>query len=379
MGTIRSPFVLLRWSHSVVWCSSRISTEPVPAATRSSQIARWRVGTGPPSSYARLANIGPPYSYARLATTCPPDGYPELATTLVLVVAADSAVTDSAALVLRDARRLRPPDCAASRESSGLLGWASSCLPLRQRPCMRRSEDRPSRRFRRSQSASSSRSRSRRAQWWPAGGGFASRDGGRGQAINRLGAALSGAVALTAAVTKFTAGAWVVVLLIPLIVEFWLRVHGHYARARAVSPRLSQRPQASGAVPPTPQGTRRASPSARTSGLRSAISSSCPSRAGPGRAARTGLPGVGGRAHICPSWQEDERFRCHWKVWGEHLPIQAVLSRLAPRSLPWSTTSRRCTAAPGHHADRGGPGGGPQAPLGATAAPIEAASGCAGC
>jgi hypothetical protein len=31
-------------------------------------------------------------------------------------------------------------------------------------------------------------------------------------------------------------------------------------------------------------------------------------------------------ASICPSRQEDGRFRGYWKVWGEHLSLQVVLS-----------------------------------------------------
>ncbi len=46
--------------------------------------------------------------------------------------------------------------------------------------------------------------------------------------INGFGAAVTGLVMLTIAVTKFTHGAWIVVLLIPTLVAVFLIVHNHY-------------------------------------------------------------------------------------------------------------------------------------------------------
>ena len=57
-------------------------------------------------------------------------------------------------------------------------------------------------------------------------------------ATNLLGAILSGAVVLIAAITKLTEGAWVVVVLVPLIVLACGRVQAHYVSAReALTPR----------------------------------------------------------------------------------------------------------------------------------------------
>ena len=53
---------------------------------------------------------------------------------------------------------------------------------------------------------------------------------------NLLGAILSGIVVLIAAVTKLTQGAWIVVLLVPLIVLAFRRVHAHYESAHAARP-----------------------------------------------------------------------------------------------------------------------------------------------
>lgn len=48
--------------------------------------------------------------------------------------------------------------------------------------------------------------------------------------INGLGAVVTFVVMLVFAVTKFTHGAWVTVLLIPALVFFFYRIHGHYLR-----------------------------------------------------------------------------------------------------------------------------------------------------
>ena len=47
--------------------------------------------------------------------------------------------------------------------------------------------------------------------------------------LNAVGATTTGLVMLVIAVTKFTHGAWIVVLLIPLLVALFLGVHRHYA------------------------------------------------------------------------------------------------------------------------------------------------------
>lgn len=47
--------------------------------------------------------------------------------------------------------------------------------------------------------------------------------------INGVGAVLSAATLIVISVTKFALGAWIVIVLIPIIVAFFLLVHGHYA------------------------------------------------------------------------------------------------------------------------------------------------------
>src|SRR5205807_6653265 len=59
------------------------------------------------------------------------------------------------------------------------------------------------------------------------------------QALNAFGCLLSGIVMLVLAVTKFTEGAWIVVLVVPAMVLVLFRIHHHYQRvARALSLRL---------------------------------------------------------------------------------------------------------------------------------------------
>lgn len=49
--------------------------------------------------------------------------------------------------------------------------------------------------------------------------------------LNGLGAAATGNVAIVVAVTKFTHGAWMVIVLIPLLVLLFRAIHGHYTTA----------------------------------------------------------------------------------------------------------------------------------------------------
>jgi hypothetical protein len=48
--------------------------------------------------------------------------------------------------------------------------------------------------------------------------------------INAVGATLTGIVLVIVSITKFTEGAWIIVLLIPTLVAFFLAIHRHYAR-----------------------------------------------------------------------------------------------------------------------------------------------------
>jgi amino acid transporter len=155
-------------------------------------------------------------------------------------------------------------------------------------------------------------------------------------ATNLLGAVLSGAVVLIAAATKFTQGAWVVVVLVPVIVLGCRRVHAHYQRAReALTPRAGPPPGESPAMRVAPPRAGRevserlaeaqADPSQVSSfavvpvavldlaalhALAYAVSLSQPVLA----------------LHVSPSEEEAERFRRAWAAWGDHLPLELVVS-----------------------------------------------------
>jgi len=55
----------------------------------------------------------------------------------------------------------------------------------------------------------------------------------RGALINGVGAATTGVVLVVVAVTKFTGGAWIVIVMIPALVVAMQRVHNHYGRVSA--------------------------------------------------------------------------------------------------------------------------------------------------
>jgi len=169
------------------------------------------------------------------------------------------------------------------------------------------------------------------AHWW----NHRDADWRRALAINFIGAVLSGAVAIIAAATKFIAGAWIVVILIPLIVLACRRIHGAYQRAHEalipdpgealVVPTAILAPPPPKAAATTPMGERQDAPTevshlvvvpiaeldlAALRALAYAASLSVPLLA----------------LHVSPSDKEAERFRGYWKAWGDHLPLEVVVS-----------------------------------------------------
>src|SRR6516165_1632900 len=155
-------------------------------------------------------------------------------------------------------------------------------------------------------------------------------------ATNLTGATLSAAVVLIAALTKFLQGAWVVVVLVPLIVLFSEKVHGHYERVRqALTPRaesdgralsscvgpspataaaLSERPVEEQDIPAEVQSFAVVPVAvldlAALHALAYAVSLARPVLA----------------VHVSPTEEEAERFRRQWQAWGDHLPLELVVS-----------------------------------------------------
>jgi amino acid transporter len=154
-------------------------------------------------------------------------------------------------------------------------------------------------------------------------------------ATNLLGAVLSALVVLIAAITKLTQGAWVVIVLVPVIVLACRRVHEHYEHARKA---LTPRPDAGKhrrhvrVTPPrlaSHVSERLAEAQDDPSEVHSfavvpvavldlaalhtlayAVSLSQPVLA----------------LHVSPSEEEAERFQRSWQAWGDHLPLEVVVS-----------------------------------------------------
>jgi amino acid transporter len=169
------------------------------------------------------------------------------------------------------------------------------------------------------------------AHWW--------RHRGRGWrsalATNLVGAVMSGIVVLVAAVTKFVEGAWVVVVLVTLIVLAARHVHEHYRRARAA---LTPRPDAPGVVPIVHVPSPRLVPAAVGEQVEQqdapvevhgfvVVPVAVLDLAGLhalAYAVSLGQPVLA--VHISPTDDEATRFKRVWKAWGDHLPLEVVVS-----------------------------------------------------
>ncbi|HTU88099.1 MAG TPA: APC family permease [Solirubrobacteraceae bacterium] len=169
------------------------------------------------------------------------------------------------------------------------------------------------------------------AHWWH----HQERGWKRALAINLLGAVLSGAVAIIAAITKFVEGAWLVVVLIPLIVLACLRVHHHYQRAyqqllpRADETLAAPRVRVSAPQPPRDEG----GPGPEAQDAPSEIEHllivpvaalDLAALRALAYAASLGVPVLA--VHVSPTEEEGKRFHRYWKVWGDYLPLEVVLS-----------------------------------------------------
>jgi amino acid transporter len=169
------------------------------------------------------------------------------------------------------------------------------------------------------------------AHWW--------RHRGRGWrsalATNLVGAVMSGIVVVVAAVTKFVEGAWVVVVLVTLIVLAARHVHEHYRRAREA---LTPRPDAPGVVPIVHVPSPRLVPAAVGEQVEQqdapvevhgfvVVPVAVLDLAGLhalAYAVSLGQPVLA--VHISPTDDEATRFKRTWKAWGDHLPLEVVVS-----------------------------------------------------
>ncbi|MGO9899530.1 MAG: APC family permease [Solirubrobacteraceae bacterium] len=157
----------------------------------------------------------------------------------------------------------------------------------------------------------------------------------RALGTNLLGAVLSAAVALVAAVTKFAAGAWIVVVLIPLIVLVCRRIHRYYQRTgEALAPRSDQAlPAPAPALPALASGAAHAAAKPEGQEAPSEIRNLAVVPI-----AELDLAALGAMAyaasmmtsvlalHVSPSTDEAKRFHGYWQAWGDHLPLEIVVS-----------------------------------------------------
>ena len=154
-------------------------------------------------------------------------------------------------------------------------------------------------------------------------------------ATNLLGAVLSAVVVVIAAITKLTQGAWVVIVLVPLIVLACRRVHDHYQRAHEA---LTPRPEPGEHTSPV-----RLAPPRLASAFseRLAEAQDNPSDVHSfavvpiaaldlaalhtlAYAVSLGQPVLA--VHVSPTEEEAERFQRSWQAWGNHLPLEVVVS-----------------------------------------------------
>ena len=153
--------------------------------------------------------------------------------------------------------------------------------------------------------------------------------------FNALGATLSGIVFVTAAVTKFTEGAWVAVLVVGLFVWMALRIRRHYdleAEATALHPKAVEVPPYAPFTPVVEASSRDGEQAEREESPTEIRHLVIVPLAG------LDLPSVRALAyavslrqpvlvlHLSPTQEEARRYRDYWHTWGDHLPLAVVLS-----------------------------------------------------
>ncbi|MEV1142544.1 APC family permease [Micromonospora sp. NPDC049799] len=140
--------------------------------------------------------------------------------------------------------------------------------------------------------------------------------------LNAVGATLSGLVLVTAGVSKFTEGAWVVVVAVPLLVLLFRAIQRHYRilhRSLALRPPSDAGPSGAAAseAQELPQEVRHlvVVPVARLNRA---------SLRGLAYAASLGQPTLA--VHIAPEEPEADRFREQWRAWGDHVRLETIVS-----------------------------------------------------
>jgi amino acid transporter len=169
----------------------------------------------------------------------------------------------------------------------------------------------------------------------------------RSLAFNATGALLSAIVFITAGITKFTAGAWVSLVAVGLVIVTATSIRRHYeavGRAVALHPHATEVPRCTFKPPAhvsDANGSRDADADAGARGTPAQETEETPEEIRhlilvP--VASMDLPSMRALAyaaslqqavlavHVSPTDEEAERFREYWSTWGEHLPLEVVVS-----------------------------------------------------
>ncbi len=160
---------------------------------------------------------------------------------------------------------------------------------------------------------------------------------------NAVGAVLSALVLLVTAVTKFIHGAWLVILLIPLIVWACRRIHAHYAQAHAALIPSAEHPYGGSASldaveEPSPDpiagagldgdggGPERAFNPLEVSNLILVPIAAMNAAALHALAYAVSLDQPVLAIHVSAHEHEADRFHAYWQAWGDHVPLEVIVS-----------------------------------------------------
>jgi amino acid transporter len=163
------------------------------------------------------------------------------------------------------------------------------------------------------------------------------RHGRRAALTNAVGAVLSAIVLAITTITKFAHGAWLVVLLIPLIVGACRKIHAHYQDAHeALIPPIGDR-HGERALAPRPLAPQRqpatdddvAKDATDPRDMRNLVvvavaAIDAASLHALAYAASLAQPVLA--VHISADEDEATRFHQYWHAWGDHLPLEVIVS-----------------------------------------------------
>ncbi|MEV0494052.1 APC family permease [Streptomyces atratus] len=162
--------------------------------------------------------------------------------------------------------------------------------------------------------------------------------------FNAMGALLSAVVFMTAGISKFTSGAWVAIVAVGLFLLVTTRIRRHYEAARValqLHPHAIELPAHAIAGPVTPSqspvqhehGVRGAEMNRESEELPEEVRHLCivaiatldlASMRTLAYAASLQQPVLA--LHISVAEDEAQRFRDYWSLWGDHLPLEVIVS-----------------------------------------------------